>query len=122
MQKYVNKRCRDMEINDAVEGFYLLKSPSAKTTQGGKNFLSFKLADASGEVDAILWDYEGDLHATNAGKPIKVRGTVSEYNGKKQFTGVLSGFDSGPLIKTEEGESLLFSMDEISKAYITDQV
>lgn len=55
------------------------------------------------------------------GKTVTIK-LYKEQNGKKQFTGVLSGFDSGPLIKTEEGESLLFSMDEISKAYITNEV
>ena len=85
MQRYDYKACRDMALNDAVEGFYLMKSPSAKTTQNGKSYLSFKLADASGEMEAIFWDYAGDLHVTSAGKPVKVRGNVTEYNGKKQF-------------------------------------
>ena len=86
MQKYLKKSVRDMAIDDAVEGFYLLKNPAPKTTQNGKDFLSFKLADASGEIEGIFWDYDGNLHNTCAGKPVKVRGTVSDYNGKKQFT------------------------------------
>lgn len=85
MQRYEYKMCREMSVDDAIEGFYLLKNPSAKTTQNGKPYLSFKLADASGEIEGIFWDYEGDLHVTSAGCPIKVRGNVTEYNGKKQF-------------------------------------
>ena len=86
MQKYMNKKVKEMAVDDAVEGFFLLKNPVPKTTQSGKTFLSFKLADASGEIEGIFWDYDGTLHATNAGKPAKVRGTISDYNGKRQIT------------------------------------
>ena len=86
MLKYMNKKVKEMAVDDAVEGFFLLKNPVPKTTQSGKNFLSFKLADASGEIEGIFWDYDGTLHATNAGKPAKVRGTISDYNGKRQIT------------------------------------
>ena len=85
MQKYEYKSCKEMAVDDAIEGFYLLKNPVAKTTQNGKPYLSFKLSDASSEIEGIYWDYAGDLHVTSAGKPIKVRGNVSEYNGKKEF-------------------------------------
>ena len=84
MQKYMNKKVKEMAVDDAVEGFFLLKNPVPKTTQSGKNFLSFKLADASGEIEGIFWDYDGTLHATNAGKPAKVRGTISDYNGRPE--------------------------------------
>ncbi len=86
MQKYEYKKVCDICIDDAVEGFYLMKNPSAKTTQNGKDYLVFNLADATGEVEAKYWDYTGDLHKTCKGKPVKVRGNLSEYNGKKQFT------------------------------------
>lgn len=86
MQRYEYKPVRDMMIDDAIEGFYLLKSPQAKVTQNGKPFLSAKIADGTGEVESILWDYAGDIHTTCAGNAVKIRGTVSEYNGKKQLT------------------------------------
>ena len=86
MQKFMTKKVREMEIDDAVEGFFLMKNPALKTTQTGKNLLSFKLADASGEIEAVFWDYDGNLHETGAGKPVKIRGTISDYNGKKQLT------------------------------------
>ena len=86
MQKFMTKIVRDMNVDNAVEGFYLLKNPAVKTTQNGKSYLSFKLADASGEIEAVFWDYEGNLHETSNGKPVKIRGTVSDYNGKKEIT------------------------------------
>jgi len=86
MQRFTTKTVREMEINDALEGFYLLKNPVPKTTQNGKSFLSFKLADATGEIEGLFWDYDGNLHETCNGRPVKVRGTVSEYNGKKEIT------------------------------------
>lgn len=89
MQKYENKPVRDMKLDDAVEGFYLMKNPSPKTTQSGKDYLVFNLADATGEIEAKLWDYAGDLHTKCNGKPVKVRGNITEYNGKKQLTAAL---------------------------------
>lgn len=124
MQRYCYKPTREMAVDDAVEGFYLLKAPSAKTTQSGKPYLSCKLADASGEVEAIFWDYAGDLHVTSAGKPIKVRGNITEYNGKKQFniTQIRAlrdddNFDASTLvpyapIDLEQAYSQVFSMIE----------
>ena len=84
MQKYMNKKVKEMAVDDAVEGFFLLKNPVPKTTQSGKTFLSFKLADASGEIEGIFWDYDGTLHATNAGKPAKVRGTISDSGSERR--------------------------------------
>ena len=71
MQKYENIPVRDMKLDDAVEGFYLMKNPSPKTTQSGKDYLVFNLADATGEIEAKLWDYAGDLHTKCNGKPVK---------------------------------------------------
>lgn len=69
-----------------IEGFYLLKSAFPKVTVSGKPFLTAVLADESGTIEAKVWDYSGPIGEHDAGKVIKVRGSVSDYRGALQVT------------------------------------
>ena len=69
-----------------VEGFYLLRSAFSKVTASGKPFLTAVLADESGTVEAKVWDYTGPIGERDAGKVIKIRGSVSDYRGALQIT------------------------------------
>ena len=69
-----------------IDGFYLLKSASARTTATGKPFLSAVLADASGTIEAKFWDYRGPIGSADEGKAVWVRGSVSDYRGALQVT------------------------------------
>ena len=80
-----NKRIADMRNGDAVEGFYVLKGAYPKTTAAGKPFLSASLSDASGVIDAKMWDYTGPIGAAEEGRIIKLQGKVSEYRGTPQI-------------------------------------
>ena len=80
-----NKKIADMRSGDIVEGFYILKGASPKPPAAGKPFLSASLADASGVIDAKVWDYTGPIGVADEGRIIKLRGTVSEYRGTPQI-------------------------------------
>jgi len=70
----------------AMEGFCLLKSVEQKTTQKGLPYLDLALIDADGEIGAKFWDYRPEAHGPFAANDlVKVRGTVSVYNGQDQF-------------------------------------
>ena len=69
-----------------IEGFYLLKSAFPKVTVSGKPFLTAVLADESGTIEAKVWDYAGPIGERDAGKVVKVRGSVSDYRGALQVT------------------------------------
>lgn len=77
---------RDMSIGDQLEGFFLLQEAYAKTTMGGKPFLSMALSDCTGRIDAQIWDYTGPVTPKDAGAVVKIRGTVSEFKGAMQIT------------------------------------
>lgn len=77
---------RDMSIGDQLEGFFLLQDAYAKTTMGGKPFLSMVLSDCSGMIDAQIWDYTGPVTPKDIGAVVKIRGTVSEFKGTLQIT------------------------------------
>jgi len=70
----------------ALEGFCLVKTVEQKTNVKGQAFLDLTLMDAGGEVNAKLWDYKPETHGTvSMNDLVKVRGTLSVYNGQDQF-------------------------------------
>ena len=77
---------REMRTGDQLEGFFLLQDAYAKTTFGGKPFLSMVLSDCTGTIDGQIWDYTGPVTPKDAGAVIRIRGTVSEFKGALQIT------------------------------------
>ena len=70
----------------AVEGFCLVKICDKKTTAKGMPYLDMVLSDSSGEIVAKLWDYKEELHGSyEVNNIVKIRGTVSPYNGVDQL-------------------------------------
>ena len=80
-----NKSIADFTAGDEIEGFYVLKTAQAKTSNSGKPFLSASLADRSGAIDAKMWDYNGPISSSDEGGIVKLRGTVSEFRGSLQL-------------------------------------
>ena len=75
-----------LRVNDEVQGFYLLKSAYAKTNKNGKPFLSAVLEDASGSMDAKLWEYDNStVGEQDAGRIVYVTGTITEFMGALQL-------------------------------------
>ncbi len=68
-----------------VEGFCLLKSVDKKTSSKGDTYLDITLADSEGEINAKLWNYNESMGTYEANTIVKVRGTISQYNGQDQF-------------------------------------
>ena len=76
-------------INNAsnqVEGFCFIKSLQLKVNVKGAEYLDIMLADADGEINAKLWDYQSAVHGMySAGEVIKVRGTINLYKDTEQL-------------------------------------
>lgn len=68
-----------------VEGFCLLKSLDKKTSSKGDTYLDITLADSDGEINAKLWNYTDSMGTFEVNTIVKVRGTISQYNGQDQF-------------------------------------
>ena len=82
---------RDIRIGDfktgmTVEGFYILKEASPRTTNAGKPYLAGKLGDRNGMIDFVNWDYAGTITAADAGHVVKIRGEVTDYRGSPQLS------------------------------------
>ena len=78
-----NKMIRDMLPGDQVEGYFALRTAQSRTSNSGKPFLAASVADRSGVIDAKAWDYAGPISAADEGKVVKIRGTVSEFRGRR---------------------------------------
>ena len=81
-----NKFISELNVGVEIEGFYILKGAFPKVTAAGKPFLSATLSDKTGTVEAKVWDYSGPIGSPDAGKVIKIRGTVGEFRGTPQLT------------------------------------
>lgn len=74
----------EMSPGVGVEDFYLLRSAKVQTSRNGSAYLSCVFADKDAEIEGRIWDYAADIHE-HVGSVVKIRGTVSEYNGSNQI-------------------------------------
>lgn len=67
---------KDLRSGQSVHGHFLVTEKRVGRTRNGKPFLSLRLADKSGEVEAKVWDGAENL------APLFQRGTVVEVAGR----------------------------------------
>lgn len=73
-------------IGDAFDNFILIKEASRGVASNGKPFLTLILRDATGEIDAKLWDIsKEDEEVFVAEQIVKLAGEVNQFRGKPQL-------------------------------------
>ena len=113
--------------NGLVDCFLLVKASNKKTSSKGDDYLDMTLADKSGEINAKLWSYIPNVHGEyQPGDIVKVRGTVSQYNGAEQIriekirhAAAADGVESSSLVKSAayEGEEMFATLLDIAKGF-----
>lgn len=79
---YVSGLCDGAKVDD----IFLIHSKSLGYTQDGAPFVRLKLGDRTGTIDAIKWDVSETTGASISNDQfIRIRGTVTTYNGKMQI-------------------------------------
>src|SRR5690606_32989683 len=74
------------QIGDQFEGFVLIKESIKGTTSSGKPFLTLILRDATGEIEAKLWDITGEDETTFIQEQIiRITGEINQFRGKAQM-------------------------------------
>ncbi len=79
---------RTLKEGDAFTGFLLAQEAAFKISTKGSEYLELKLSDASGDLKGFLWDVraiEGDMESITADVFLKVKGSISSYNGRTQI-------------------------------------
>lgn len=97
------KRISDYVVEDSVTGFFSVRKKEVREYTRGQ-YVHLELGDSSGRIDGKMW--EPDQFALNeleSGMVVKARGTVTEYNGKKQLT----------VDKVRKAESSEFTLEDI---------
>ncbi len=75
-----------VEVGQTFENFLLIKSATKGVASNGKPFLTLILKDASGEIEAKLWDAsEEDEKQYVSEQIVKVQGEISQFRGKQQL-------------------------------------
>ena len=80
-----NAPLRSLTPGERFRGYYLLKSAQTATASNGKPYLSFRLADNSGELPGKLWDYAGAITSLDAGQTVWASGRVDSYQDQIQL-------------------------------------
>ena len=73
----------EIRRDDKFEGFVLVRTAEQKISANGKYYLDMTLADASGIINAKMWD--GTVQPPLVGSIIKIRAAGNEFNGRMQL-------------------------------------
>jgi len=76
----------DHQIGDPFEGFMLIREAKKGMASNGKPFLTLILRDATGEIEAKLWDAsKEDQELFIQEQIIMLKGEINQYRGKPQL-------------------------------------
>jgi 3'-5' exoribonuclease len=81
-----HKFIADFEIQESVYGLYIVNDISLRQTKVGTPYLRATLSDISGSIEAVFWEYGGELTAENNGAIVHVVGQVGTYKETLQLT------------------------------------
>lgn len=84
MPYYEHQKVSEMTQGLVFESFYLLSDVQIRQSKTGNPYLFTSLADSSGKINGLSWDYNGPLSPADIGKIVYVDGLVSVYNGSLQ--------------------------------------
>lgn len=79
--KYIN----ELREGENIIEHYLCKSRQTMKSRNGKNYLSLKLQDKTGMVDAKVWDLNNDIQIFQENDFIKVDAFVTTFNNELQL-------------------------------------
>lgn len=75
----------DLAVDQEFQDFFLVKSFSVRTGSNKREFLDLLLADNTGEIPAKKWEVLEPDRSIKTGDIIKVKASVTEWNGQKQL-------------------------------------
>jgi 3'-5' exoribonuclease len=77
---------KDLKDRDSVSSVFLATDKTVLTDRNGKSYMSFNLTDASGTINARIWDKVEDWSQMfEPGDFVKVKGHVQLYQSRKQI-------------------------------------
>ncbi|MCL2593889.1 MAG: HD domain-containing protein [Defluviitaleaceae bacterium] len=98
----------DFRDDERIIDHYLCKQKNSLKTNAGKTYLSLKLQDKTGIIDAKVWEMNNDIQAFEVNDYVKIDAVVTTYRNELQLKVAkirksLEGeFDPADYIKTSE--------------------
>jgi len=81
------KFIKELVDGERIESVFAVADKQLRTTRAGKMFLSLKLTDKTGNIDAVVWDNAEALSGKfEKGDFIGIRADVNTYQGANQLT------------------------------------
>ncbi|WP_413295113.1 3'-5' exoribonuclease YhaM family protein [Bdellovibrio sp. HCB185ZH] len=80
------KTVQSLQDRDAVDSLFLVKEKNVGVGKNGRAFMGLQLGDATGTIDARLWDRVEELSRLfETGDVLKVKGQVQLFQNRKQL-------------------------------------
>ncbi|MFZ3577318.1 3'-5' exoribonuclease YhaM [Virgibacillus sp. DJP39] len=82
----MNRGLGYINVGESFDGFVLIKESNRGVASNGKPFLTLILRDATGEIEAKLWDISKEDETTfTPEKIVKLTGEINQFRGKAQL-------------------------------------
>lgn len=78
------KKISELEVEDRIDGFFVIKNFEKKTAASGKEYYDLNLVDSTGMINAKIWEVEKG-EDMSAGDFVKVRGEIISWKDIKQM-------------------------------------
>ena len=75
----------DLRENEHVLEHYLCKQKQSLKTRSGKTYLSLRLMDKTGTIDAKVWEMNNDIQSFEEGDMIKIDGNIVTFQNELQL-------------------------------------
>ena len=79
--RYIN----EIKDGERVIEHYLVRRKESRESRAGKSFLSLKLMDRTGIIDAKIWEMTNNIGDFDEGNIVKVDGTVTTFQNELQM-------------------------------------
>ncbi len=87
---------KELKPGRDIADYFICSRKSVRSSRNGSRYLALKLTDASGGIEARMWDAsEGDIDAFEKGDVVRVTGTVTEddYGTQLKITDIRKAVD-----------------------------
>jgi len=75
----------DLKENEHVIEHFLCKQKQSLKTRSGKTYLSLRLMDKTGTIDAKVWEMNNDIQSFDEGDMIKIDGNIVTFQNELQL-------------------------------------
>ncbi|MCL2386329.1 MAG: HD domain-containing protein [Defluviitaleaceae bacterium] len=76
---------KELRENERVIEHYLCRKKESRESRNGKSFLSLKLQDKTGTIDAKVWEITNDIQQFEENEIVKIDGVVGSYQNELQL-------------------------------------